>query len=290
MIRNIILVFAALCGTFCAGAQMKTTRTITGMVVDKNGNPLSGAEVRAEGGAETVYTNADGSYSIEVPVTLKKLTASYTGLRDQKLSTTASPNVIFTLKPIKRTRGFVNLVGGASKVLGGEMTVDGMIPQAGVMGGAYRSWGGYFKIVMGFLGPEIYDSYGYGEHFGQMPLMTGGVIKRISQNFNILVGAGAGVNYNPYVSSYEYINSPKDSYYNAYPENSWAVAGEIAFMYVHRKINIIAGVTYVSPCFEKDNYGYTSGGPNDSYWCYYKSFSGDNNGNLNFFLSFGLTI
>lgn len=287
MIRNIILVFAALCGTFCAGAQMQTTRTITGMVVDKNGNPLSGAEVRAEGGAETVYTNADGSYSIEVPVTLKKLTASYTGLRDQKLSTTASPNVIFTLKPVKTTHGFVNLVGGASKVLGGEMTVDGMIPQAGVMGGAYRSWGGYFKIVMGFAGPKPGNAWN--EHFGQMPLMTGGVIKRISQNFNILVGAGAGVNYNLDVYGTEYFNRPEDSYLDIYPESSWAAAGEIAFMYVHRKINIIAGVTYVSPCFDTwDSSHYSDDSYNGPY--YYRSFSGDNNGNLNFFLSFGLTI
>ncbi|MDE5789678.1 MAG: carboxypeptidase-like regulatory domain-containing protein [Muribaculaceae bacterium] len=56
-----------------------TTKIITGIVVDKEGEPLAGAYVNATNGAETVETGADGTYIIEVPVWLKKLTASYPG-------------------------------------------------------------------------------------------------------------------------------------------------------------------------------------------------------------------
>ncbi|MDE5807523.1 MAG: carboxypeptidase-like regulatory domain-containing protein [Muribaculaceae bacterium] len=57
-----------------------TTKIITGIVVDKGGEPVAGAYVNATNGPETVETAQDGSYSIEVPVWLKSLTASYYGL------------------------------------------------------------------------------------------------------------------------------------------------------------------------------------------------------------------
>lgn len=316
MLKHIVLTAAIVCAVPVISAQTAgtqsntTTRTITGMVVDKNGNPLSGAEVRATGGAETVYTEADGSYSIEVPITLKSLTASYTGLRDTKLRTTAHNQMIFTLKEHRRTHGFINLVGGASKVLGGTIPVDGMIPQAGIMGGAYRKWGGYAKIMIGgFGGPRFDTGYGYSESFmsyGTFPLFTGGVIKRLSNNVNLLVGAGAGANYNLYQSGSSStlynsagtpIEHPTDNYnYDSIdPESDWAIAVEAAVMFHYKKLNILAGVTYVAPCFDKYNesyssrYDYTDGTGNysiNNWW----TVDNDNKGNLNIFVSIGLHI
>lgn len=291
MLKHLILASIVAYSAPAVSAQnsetFSTTRTITGMVVDKNGNPLSGAEVRATGGAETVYTEADGSYSIEVPVTLKSLTASYTGLRDRKLKTTSFNNMIFTLKPYNATHGFVNIVGTGVKVLGGEPKVGGMIPQLGIMGGAYRSWGGYAKIVMGgFGGPNFWD--GYEEcKFPAEPTVTGGVIKRITPRFNLLVGLGIGFNYNIY--AYEHLNYGESSddnysYIHKYPEADLAIAAEVGFMYHIKKLNIIAGVTYISPCLSERNYY------NESYNSVYKEMDNYNDGNLAIFVSVGLHI
>lgn len=308
MLKHLIIATAAICCAPALTAQntankaMPTTRTITGMVVDKNGNPLSGAEVRATGGAETVYTEADGSYTIEVPITLKSLTASYTGLKDSKLRTTSFNNMIFTLKPVNTTHGFVNLVGGFSKVIGSEPAINGVIPQLGVMGGAYRKWGGYAKVVIGFLGPTIYSGYGYDESFPQLPLITGGVIRRLSKNVNLLVGAGAGANYNVYNSRsvYTTYNSTTnaitdiDSYGNTYAEADWAAAVELALMYHYKKVNILIGATYVAPCFSKEDDYYKNRW--DDTWdntyriSEYWYTDNQNNGNINLFVSVGLHI
>lgn len=75
----ILLSATALFGQSYNNGQV-TTKIITGIVVDKGGEPVAGAYVNATNGPETVETAQDGSYSIEVPVWLKSLTASYYGL------------------------------------------------------------------------------------------------------------------------------------------------------------------------------------------------------------------
>lgn len=74
-----------------------TTKIITGKVVDKTGEPLPGALVSATGGAETVATEADGTFTIEVPVWLKNLTASYAGHFETTQSVKKKKEVTFKL-------------------------------------------------------------------------------------------------------------------------------------------------------------------------------------------------
>lgn len=85
MLRNLIYILMFIMTVGVASAQkynngQVTTKIITGVVVDGEGVPVAGAFVNATYGAETVETGSDGSYSIEVPVWLKCLTASYPGL------------------------------------------------------------------------------------------------------------------------------------------------------------------------------------------------------------------
>ncbi|MDE5719269.1 MAG: carboxypeptidase-like regulatory domain-containing protein, partial [Paramuribaculum sp.] len=124
--------------------KQAVTRVVKGAVIDKNGNPIPGATVRATGGAEVTVTDADGTYSIEVPVWLKSLTASYTGMMDKKIKLTPAGTTIFTLKPERgQTYGFINLVG--TQVWQVKSSIKGVPAQTqlGIMGGAYRNWGGY---------------------------------------------------------------------------------------------------------------------------------------------------
>lgn len=87
---SLLIVIAAFCGMAFSQSRNNgqiTTKTITGIVTDKAGTPLEGATVSATAGAETVETDANGAYSIEVPVWLKRLSASYPGMgeKEQKI-------------------------------------------------------------------------------------------------------------------------------------------------------------------------------------------------------------
>ena len=197
-LSKIVAILAVLLTIPRANAQtnsndFKSTRIIKGAVIDKNGNPLPGATVFATGGAETVTTDADGTYSIEVPYWLKTLTASYPGHSDKKLKLTGNPINIFTLKPYYRTYGFVNVMfANVCHVNQSYSHLVEPVQQIGVMGGAYRNWGGYAKVLMGVAGG---GKNPYGDNMvTQEPTVTGGAIKRLKSNFNVFFGAGIGCN------------------------------------------------------------------------------------------------
>ncbi len=61
-----------------------STRTITGVVIDKDEVPIADATVEATGGAETVTTNAEGVFTMEIPFWLKSITVSYPGMKSKK--------------------------------------------------------------------------------------------------------------------------------------------------------------------------------------------------------------
>ena len=60
-------------------------RRITGIISDKAGIPLPGVNVRATGTAVGVISDADGKYSIDVPVDAKTLTFTFVGMETQEI-------------------------------------------------------------------------------------------------------------------------------------------------------------------------------------------------------------
>lgn len=106
-------IFAIIMAVAAFGIQAqdteKTTKTVTGAVVDDNGNPMPGALVEATGGAESVTTDADGTFTLEVPVWLKSLTATYPGLKPRKVKLHNKFNydekVLFEMKKKKPATG-----------------------------------------------------------------------------------------------------------------------------------------------------------------------------------------
>jgi hypothetical protein len=50
-----------------AQQAQKTTRTVTGSVVDENGEPIMGATVMVQGSSVGTSTDIDGKFSIQVP-------------------------------------------------------------------------------------------------------------------------------------------------------------------------------------------------------------------------------
>ncbi len=247
------LIFALTVGSAMAQTatekQSATTKVITGAVIDKNGNPLPGAIVSATGGAETVTADADGTFTIEVPVWLKSLTASYPGLGEKKMKTNALNQMIFTLKSRNRTHGFINLVGQLRTHSSSEFKIPTQ-GEFGIMGGAYRSWGGYVKLVIRCVGNGYKNVHNnnYEYHYDALPTTSFGVIKRITPTFNLFLGGVVGFNYGYYEEQYYYT----EPYYNS----TFTGGAEFGAMWKFcNKLNTTLGLQYLAPTGDVEQSG-----------------------------------
>lgn len=165
--KKLLLMLVVACSSIVAVAQ--NTRVIKGAVVDKNGNPLPGAVVEATNGAESTVVDADGTFSLEVPIWLKSITAKYAGMRDKKLSTNRNDHVFYMSKK-SQAHWFANLSYGAC-LDGGDY-----YSRIGVMAGYYASWGAYARIM-----PSIETG---------IPSFTVGVMKNINNRVIPYLGLG----------------------------------------------------------------------------------------------------
>ncbi len=73
-------------------------RTITGTVVDAEGEPLIGATVLVKGTSQGTVTDIDGDYSVEVPADAETLIFSYTGFQAQEIVIGASNFIDVTME------------------------------------------------------------------------------------------------------------------------------------------------------------------------------------------------
>lgn len=168
MKKSVLMIL--LCCLASVSVMAQSTKEIKGAVIDKNGNPLPGAVVEATGGAESATVDADGTFSMEVPVWLKKVTARYAGM-ESKTKKIKNGDILFELSP-KKNKWFVSLVGSFDL----KSTEMGRI---GVMAGYVRSWGGYVKVAPTIYGDGI-----------DLPAITAGVVKSLSNTVNLYLGLG----------------------------------------------------------------------------------------------------
>ncbi len=195
----------------------QTTKVVKGAVIDKNGNPLPGAVVEATGGAENTVVDADGTFSIEVPVWLKSLTAKYAGMKDKKKNINGN-NLIFEMRP-NSGNWFTSLV--TSYACGGYEVGDGYW-RLGVMGGYMDNWGGYAKLM-----------FPLADDCEKIPSVSLGVIKRIYKVANFYLGAG----WNP-IPDY-------DNYWDCFEGNESCLMLETGLIFnLSKKINMNIGVVY----------------------------------------------
>jgi TonB-linked SusC/RagA family outer membrane protein len=76
------------------------TRTVTGTVTDARVNtPLPGVTVQVKGTRTATQTQANGSFSIDVPANAKSLIFSFVGFEDQELAIGSSGNLNVTMTP-----------------------------------------------------------------------------------------------------------------------------------------------------------------------------------------------
>lgn len=223
--KKLLFVLVVACSSIVALAQ--NTRVIKGAVVDKNGNPLPGAVVEATNGAESTVVDADGTFTLEVPIWLKSITAKYAGMRDKKLSTNRNDHVFYMSK---KTQGhwFANLSYGAC------IDNDGYYySRIGVMAGYYASWGAYARIM-----PSTVTG---------IPSISVGVMKNIKNRVIPYLGLGLteGLEYSPEYS-WSYYDSYSKTYKQVWYDGYWSgyITGQVdigALVNVSSKFHINVG-------------------------------------------------
>ncbi len=66
-----------------AAQQPKPQMTVTGSVVDENGNPLPGASVKVSGTTLGTVADIDGNFTLKVPATATTLEVSFVGMKNE---------------------------------------------------------------------------------------------------------------------------------------------------------------------------------------------------------------
>lgn len=210
-------------------AFAQTSRVYKGAVIDKNGNLMPGVRVQATKGTEETVTDADGSFSLEAPITLKSVTATYPGMSKSKKSVKKNPDeVVIEMDTHQQSQWFAGVVGGYS-------FEDYEVTSLGVMGGKKGFWGYYAKFVLDITKPKGRD--GDDTDSGKGFTFTMGGIKSITRNFYIYFGGGYNLGYD---RKYNYDGNRS---YRKW-KNESGIAADFGFMYtVVDMINITAGAT-----------------------------------------------
>jgi TonB-linked SusC/RagA family outer membrane protein len=86
-------------------------KTITGVVSDENGKPLSGATVTAKNARSATNTNDNGQFILTVPSNVTTLVISYVGMATQEVSIAGKSTVTLKLKPGTSTLDDVVVIG-----------------------------------------------------------------------------------------------------------------------------------------------------------------------------------
>ncbi|MDP4265086.1 MAG: TonB-dependent receptor [Bacteroidota bacterium] len=86
-------------------------RTVTGVVSDLNGNPLSGATVTAKGTKIAVISTSSGAFKIDVPAKINTLVITYVGMKEQEISIAGKTSVTVSLQPAENNLNEVVVIG-----------------------------------------------------------------------------------------------------------------------------------------------------------------------------------
>lgn len=174
MKRLFFVMAFCLCG-FAVMAQ--TTRTVKGMVVDKYGNPLPGAIVEVYKGAESTTVDADGSYSLEIPILSKYIVARYGGMSPKRKKISGDEITFYLNSSQWFVNAVVSLMVSGDRQVGWNEEISSGTMRYGIMFGQTWNWGWYSKILFGY------------EH-NMDPAITVGFTKRLSSKFHMYAGAG----------------------------------------------------------------------------------------------------
>lgn len=286
MKRSLILLTAMAffgCGAILA---QESTQTIKGVVIDPNGNPVPGAEIRATRGVEVTNADADGTYEMVVPSNLKSVTISYPGYKTRKIRLDGTPYYVteFKLARKKNRSGFFDIVGGPTIVSGstGFKSSDVQGHLGLMMGGTINKWGWYYKVMLRVGGKVDFTNWDPEDSLERslylMPMLTVGVVHKFSTFAAIFGGVGLGTNA---LANYETVHGyMSNNSYNVDIKIKPAIeiGGIINFT---KNFNCIFGLTYTLPARNSEEISSTM---------YYDYFPGKNSGWYTPFIGIGYNM
>ncbi|SHI81592.1 CarboxypepD_reg-like domain-containing protein [Hymenobacter daecheongensis DSM 21074] len=82
-----------------AAAAEPANVTLSGRILDEEGQPMAGATVMLKGSRKVTSTDANGNYSLEVPAGDNTLSYGYGGYQDQEMRARGSQPINVTLLP-----------------------------------------------------------------------------------------------------------------------------------------------------------------------------------------------
>lgn len=95
----------------------QSQKTVTGIVLDENGEPLMGATVKVPGTSHGTVTDLDGHFSVSVPINVKQVNISYLGYKVSSAKV-GTGNISIRLIPDNKSINEVVVVGyGTQKKL-----------------------------------------------------------------------------------------------------------------------------------------------------------------------------
>jgi TonB-linked SusC/RagA family outer membrane protein len=97
MRRKLLFAFQLFVFSFLSTLSFAQNNTVTGRVVDQNGNPVAGATVSVQGTTTAAMTNENGTFSLSVPASSKKLVVTSVGFASQDVSINGRTNIPISL-------------------------------------------------------------------------------------------------------------------------------------------------------------------------------------------------
>jgi hypothetical protein len=155
--KKLSVLFALLLSGIVASAQYVTE----GKVIDKYGNPISGASVQGVGTSRFATTGIDGSYSLETPVRVKKIKVSSVGKQTRHES--VSKKGSYTVVTLKEPSWWQNRPEEYHWFVSAQMDagLKNCMPM-GIMAGYVKRYGFYVRGVLTSSLPSTEGNIYYG--------------------------------------------------------------------------------------------------------------------------------
>lgn len=239
--KKTIIAFLTMAGALLPAIAQET---VTGVVVDKKGNPLPGVWIEVPNSDGPTISDLDGTFTLNIMNPGKqKLTASYAGMNQRKVKVKDGMRIKMSESSWRTAPSdwntFVEVIAAVPTFKTEREEICN--PAFGLMVGRVKKFGYYVKGVTNFF--KSHDTEGRYDSYDSMLLdkqryeywsLTAGGLLRLGSPLHLYLGAG--------YSSYQFkIRSLSDGWYDVDSRSQDAFTLDIGFMLRIKKFTISVG-------------------------------------------------
>lgn len=228
--------------------------TVTGMVVDKKGNPLPGVKIEIPGTPDQAISDLDGTFTINrSDITKRKVYATYAGMRPAKVK--ISDNTVikmreenwWSMKPDK-WQWFAEAMVALPNAPGGDI----FNPAYGLMLGRIKKFGYYIKGITNTFGVKANDweSAAVGFINDQKTTywsVTGGGLVRLGSPIHLYLGVG-------YADYSHFVKDTSGNWHNYTEADVKRFAMDLGLLLRIKKFTLSLGLTTGGNIFNFDEF------------------------------------